>query len=138
MIAAGLAPSHEIKLETARDMIAAENSFKAVAEEWIAKNEREDMAEVTLAKIRWLLDKAYPKLGNRPIAKITAQEVLAVLRHHRDLHAARRPAHRRRAAFGHRRHHDLPLRCRAAADGCDLGRSGRRRLAEASRAEDDL
>jgi hypothetical protein len=80
MIAAGLDPSHEIKLETAREMIAAENSFKAVAEEWIAKNEREDMAEVTLAKIRWLLDKAYPKLGNRPIAKISAQEVLAVLR----------------------------------------------------------
>lgn len=31
-------------------------------------------------KIRWLLDKAYPKVGNRPIAKITTQEVLVVLR----------------------------------------------------------
>ena len=38
------------------------------------------MAEITLSKIRWLLDKAYPKIGNRPIAKITAQEVLVVLR----------------------------------------------------------
>lgn len=38
------------------------------------------MAEITLSKIRWLLDKAYPKIGSRPIAKITAQEVLVVLR----------------------------------------------------------
>lgn len=38
------------------------------------------MAEITLSKIRWLLDMADPKIGNRPIAKITTQEVLAVLR----------------------------------------------------------
>lgn len=61
MIAAGLDPSHEKKLATTREMIAEENSFKVVAEEWLAKNEREDMADVTLAKIRWLLDKAYPR-----------------------------------------------------------------------------
>ena len=35
MIVAGLDPSHEIKLETAREMIAEENSFKLVAEKWI-------------------------------------------------------------------------------------------------------
>lgn len=38
------------------------------------------MAEITLSKIRWLLDKAYPRIGNRAISKITAQEVLLVLR----------------------------------------------------------
>lgn len=65
MIAAGQDPSHELKLAAARERISEENSFKLVAEEWLKKNEREDMAEVTLAKIRWLLDKAYPKLGNR-------------------------------------------------------------------------
>jgi integrase len=80
LIAAGLDPSHEAKLAKAREMVAEENSFKIVAEEWVAKNEREGMADITLAKIRWLLEKAYPKVGNRPIAKITAQEVLAVLR----------------------------------------------------------
>lgn len=61
-------------------MLSEENSFKLVAEEWVAKQEREGMAEITLSKIRWLLAKAYPKIGNRPIAKITAQEVLATLR----------------------------------------------------------
>lgn len=79
MIAAGLDPSHEAKLAAARERLSEETSFKLVAEEWVAKNEREEMAEVTLSKVRWLLAKAYPTLGNRPIAKITAQEVLAVL-----------------------------------------------------------
>ncbi|WP_443189675.1 phage integrase central domain-containing protein [Novosphingobium sp. Rr 2-17] len=51
-----------------------------MAGEWVAKNEREGMAEITLSKLRWLLDKAYPRIGNRPVAKITAQEVLTVLR----------------------------------------------------------
>ncbi|MCT2398655.1 tyrosine-type recombinase/integrase [Novosphingobium mangrovi (ex Huang et al. 2023)] len=80
MIAAGLDPSHEQKLAAAREKVSEENSFKLVAEEWVAKNEREGMAEITLSKIRWLLEKAYPKIGNRPVAKITAQEVLGVLR----------------------------------------------------------
>jgi len=61
-------------------MLSEENSFKLVAEEWVAKQEREGMSEVTLSKIRWLLAKAYPRIGSRPAAKITAQEVLAVLR----------------------------------------------------------
>src|SRR3546814_20293513 len=38
------------------------------------------MAEITLAKIRRLLDKTYPRIGNRAVSKITAQEVLLVLR----------------------------------------------------------
>ncbi|MGS1015422.1 phage integrase central domain-containing protein [Allosphingosinicella humi] len=50
--------------------MSEENSFKLVAEEWVAKNERERMAEVTPSKVRWLLAKAYPKLGDHPIAKI--------------------------------------------------------------------
>jgi integrase len=66
--------------DEARAMLSEENSFKLVAEEWVAKQEREGMAEITLSKIRWLLAKAYPRIGNRPVAKITAQEVLAVLR----------------------------------------------------------
>src|SRR3546814_16605855 len=67
-------------LALAKAKVEENDTFKTVAKEWIAKNEREDMAEITLSKIRWLLDKAYPKIGNRPIAKITTQEVLVVLR----------------------------------------------------------
>lgn len=80
LIAAGLDPSHERKVLMAKARIAENDTFKTVAKEWIAKNEREGMAEITLSKIRWLLDKAYPKIGARPIAKITPHEVLVVLR----------------------------------------------------------
>ncbi|MBG6118149.1 MULTISPECIES: tyrosine-type recombinase/integrase [unclassified Sphingobium] len=80
LIAAGLDPSHEAKLAEARAMLSEENSFKLVAEEWVAKQEREGMSEVTLSKIRWLLAKAYPRIGSRPVAKITPQEALTVLR----------------------------------------------------------
>lgn len=78
-IAAGLDPSHERKVDLAKARIEENDTFKSVALEWIAKNEREGMAEITLSKIRWLLDKAYPKIGARPITKITAHEVLVVL-----------------------------------------------------------
>ncbi len=80
LIAAGTDPSHQQKIDAARARVEENDTFKTVALEWTAKQEREGMAEITLSKIRWLLDKAYPKIGNRPIAKITAQEVLATLR----------------------------------------------------------
>ena len=80
LLAAGIDPSHQQKVEAARARVQENDTFKAVAIEWTAKKEREGMAEITLSKIRWLLDKAYGAIGNRPIAKITAQEVLATLR----------------------------------------------------------
>lgn len=80
LLAAGTDPSHQKKVDAARARVEENDTFKTVAIEWTEKKEREGMAEITLSKIRWLLDKAYPKIGNRPIAKITAQEVLAALR----------------------------------------------------------
>ena len=80
LLAAGTDPSHQQKVDAARARVEENETFKAVALEWVAKNEREGMAEITLSKIRWLLEKAYPRIGNRPVAKVTAQEVLATLR----------------------------------------------------------
>ncbi|WP_339710952.1 integrase arm-type DNA-binding domain-containing protein [uncultured Sphingosinicella sp.] len=80
ILAAGLDPSEERKLEQMRAELAASNTFRAIAEEWYLKNEREGLSSLTLAKIRWLLDKAYATLANRPITEIGAQEVLMVLR----------------------------------------------------------
>ncbi|GAB7555167.1 integrase arm-type DNA-binding domain-containing protein [Novosphingobium sp. 11B] len=80
LLAAGTDPSHQQKVDAARARVEENDTFKLVAEEWVAKNEREGLAEVTLRKLRWLLDKAYSRIGDRPVAKITAQEVLAVLR----------------------------------------------------------
>jgi len=79
-IAAGLDPAAEKRVETLARKVAADNTFKTIAEEWVAKNEREGRAPITLDKIRWLLGMAYPMIGTLPISKITPQEVLAVLR----------------------------------------------------------
>jgi integrase len=57
-----------------------DGTFRAVAEEVIAKLEREGRAQATLSKGRWLLDFAFPAFGDRPVADITARELLALLR----------------------------------------------------------
>jgi hypothetical protein len=57
-----------------------DDSFRAVAGEVIYKLEREGRAPATLIKKRWLLDFAFPSFGDRPVAEITARELLALLR----------------------------------------------------------
>ena len=59
-IVAGLDPAQEKKRARVAAKIAAANTFKDVAEEWVAKCEREGRATVTMEKIRWLLGMAYP------------------------------------------------------------------------------
>ena len=75
-MAAGIDPSIKRKL----DKQAAGNTFRVVAEELLKKLEREGRAPATLAKQRWLLDFALAAFGERPIAEITAPEILALLR----------------------------------------------------------
>jgi integrase len=70
---------------------SASNTFGAIAEEYIAKLEAEKKAEVTIAKLRWLLSKLSPALGRRPISEITPHELLAILK------AAERKGHRETA-----------------------------------------
>ena len=79
-LAKGIDPAEQAKLDKIAASVAAANTFEAVAEEWYAKAEKEGLAPATLNKIRWLLTFAYPALGKRPIADITAPELLAVLR----------------------------------------------------------
>jgi Arm DNA-binding domain/Phage integrase family len=78
LLADNIDPSTQRRLE--KLTAASGNTFRAVAEEVLVKLEREGRADVTLAKKRWLLDFAYPAIGERPVAEITAPEVLAVLR----------------------------------------------------------
>ena len=70
-LASGLDPAAEKKVALAAAKVAAKNTFKGVAEEWVIKNEREGRATVTLEKIRWLLKMACPVIGHLPIAQIT-------------------------------------------------------------------
>jgi integrase len=80
LLASGIDPSVQRKTERQLEKAAAGNSFRAVAEEVVAKLEREGRAHVTIAKKRWLLDFAYPAFGDRPMSEITAKELLALLR----------------------------------------------------------
>lgn len=80
LLASGIDPSHQKKVDHARARVAENDTFKVVAVEWVEKQEREGIAPITLSKICWLLNMAYPKIGARPIAQVTAPEVLTVLR----------------------------------------------------------
>ena len=80
LIANGVDPVEQAKLDKIAQSIAATNTFEAIAKEWLEKIEKEGLAAITLKKARWLLEQAYPALGKRPISEITAQELLLVLK----------------------------------------------------------
>jgi integrase len=77
-LANGIDPSAQRRID--KQVAATGNNFKDVAEEVLAKLEKEGRADVTLTKKRWLLDFAYPDFGDRLIAKITTPDLLSVLR----------------------------------------------------------
>lgn len=80
VLARGDDPAEQIKLERIAATVAASNSFKAVADEWLTKAEKEGRSAVTMKKLRWLLDFINESIGKRPIATISAQELLIMLR----------------------------------------------------------
>lgn len=79
-LAAGVDPSAQRKLEKIAIATAAKNTFRIIADEWLAKLEREGKAETTLSKLKWLMELVCPTLGERPIAEISAPELLNALR----------------------------------------------------------
>lgn len=78
-LGAGADPSVRARLDKLAKRVAAANTFGAIADEYLAKLEREGRAEATIGKITWLLTFARPSLGTRPIAEISSAEVLPVL-----------------------------------------------------------
>ena len=80
VIAAGGNPAFEKKRAAIAASISAANTFKAVADEFIAKREQEGLKEITTGKARWLLAQLELALGERPIAEIEPHELLAVLK----------------------------------------------------------
>lgn len=80
LLAEGIDPPAKRRQEEAQAKAKAENTFKAVATEWLAKCEAEGRSPATLRKLSWLLEFTYPALGERAIDEITAPDLLAVLR----------------------------------------------------------
>ena len=76
----GIDPGHSRKIEKLTGAANAGTTFRAVAEELIEKMVREERAKVTIDKTKWVFEFAYPYFGDRPIAEITAPEILLALK----------------------------------------------------------
>lgn len=80
LLAKDVDPAHQARVDKAYRLALTANTFAAIADEFLAKVEREGKADATLTKKRWLLGMAKVALGDRPIAEISAAEILAPLR----------------------------------------------------------
>jgi integrase len=79
-LADGIDPLEARKAHIREVKAKSEETFKAISDEWFVRLELEGRARKTLEKMRWLLDLACPLIGARPIADLTARELLEVLR----------------------------------------------------------
>lgn len=79
LLSEGIDPGELRKVTKATSKLSAENSFEAVAREWFAKYLPTWSEGHATRIIRRLERDIFPWLGNRPIAEITAPELLASL-----------------------------------------------------------
>lgn len=79
-LAAGTDPGFVAKLEKQAAREASANTFRTVAEQFLTKRVAEGASDVTISKKRWLLSLAVPDIGHRPVAEITAVELLIPLK----------------------------------------------------------
>lgn len=80
LLAKGIDPSQQRKLDKMSRAISVATTFGGIAEEYLDKQRRDGRSERTIEKGRWLLELARPVLWERPIADIRAPEILAVLK----------------------------------------------------------
>lgn len=80
MLANGLDPAEQKRIQQAAAALSAAATFGIVGEEYLTKAALDGREAVTIAKSRWLLSLMKGDLGNRPIADIKAAELLAVLK----------------------------------------------------------
>lgn len=76
----GVDPSVAKKVSRTAKALANANTFDAIAADLMDKKRRDGKADRTLNKIEWLLSLAKPSIGDRPIAEISAPEVLSIVR----------------------------------------------------------
>jgi integrase len=79
-IAQGIDPSLARRLEKVTAKVNADNSFEALAREYLEKMEKEGRAPATLLKANWFLDLLKPAIGSLPVSNFDPQMLLAALR----------------------------------------------------------
>lgn len=93
MLAIGIDPSQHRKACKATRDVQTANSFEVICREWL-ENKRSNVEEAQYKKALARLEKdVFPWMGSRPIAEITAPEILTVLRRI-DARGARYTAHK--------------------------------------------
>ena len=80
VLAKDIDPSQKQKEDRLQAEADKARTFGLIADEWLAKVEKEGRAEATMSKVRWLIDLARADLGDRPIGEISAAELLVPLR----------------------------------------------------------
>lgn len=80
LLADGVDPVDQAKLDKIADSVAASNTFKAVSDEWLEKVRLENRAAASIKKYEWQLGLVMPAIGKRPISKISAHEMLLALK----------------------------------------------------------
>ncbi len=76
----GIDPIQQRRAENTTRAAASTNTFDVIAAELLEKKRRESKADRTIIKFAWFMSLARPGIGSRPIADISAPEILAVLR----------------------------------------------------------
>jgi len=80
LLAKGIDPSVQRKLDREAGRTTRGNTFRLVADELMTKAEAEGEAPRTLKKKRWLMGLLTGEIGDRPVSEVTAPELLAALR----------------------------------------------------------
>ncbi len=80
LLAAGVDPSAQRKAEKLAGSERAANSFEVVAREWYAKQSTQWVASHAVKIIRRMERDLFPWIGSRPIAELSAPDLLATLR----------------------------------------------------------
>jgi len=76
LVAKGIDPSAQRQAERS----AREDTFESIAREWLELQQK-TLAPATFQKAQWMLEQfIFPTLGKRPITKVTAPDLLAVLK----------------------------------------------------------
>jgi integrase len=98
-IAAGIDPSLRRKLDKINLASAGQNSFGALADEYLANLKSNGAAEMTLTKNRWMLEDLAAPIRNRPVSEIVPAELLDILKKI-ETSGRRDTAHRLRSVMG--------------------------------------
>ncbi|MFT4117868.1 MAG: tyrosine-type recombinase/integrase [Bradyrhizobium sp.] len=80
LLASGVDPSEERRKEKIATAISQNNTFGAIASEYIAGKETSGTAATTISKLKWLLEDLAAPLAERPISSITPAELLDLLK----------------------------------------------------------